>query len=257
VAGGVVLSTRQGFSSGIDHADWIICGGHIEETDGSRSRTYFLLPKSSVTVIDDWHVFGLTGTGSNSFEAVEVFVPEHRIVSSEAMTGTSAGSEIHSGSVYRVPRESVAATVFAAIGVGVAQGFLEEYLLYTRPRKSRGASVAAQMGTQMGVGAAAAEIDAAARMYIAPVREINATLDAGRTITIRQKLQSKLYASYATGLVLTAVQRLFTAAGGRALFHGSVMARQVRDLMAVASHHSMVWDSASSAYGEFLLAAKD
>ena len=255
VAGGVVLSTRQGFSSGIDHADWIICGGYVEETDGSRTRGYFLFPKSATTVIDDWRVFGLTGTGSNSFEAREVFVPDHRIVSAEALAGNGPGAGIHAGSVYRIPRESLAATGFAAVGVGIAQGFLEEYLHYTRPRKSRGVSVAAQAGTQMGVGAAAAEIDAAARMYLAPAREIMGTLDAGMTVTIRQKLQSKLNASYATGLALNAVQRLFTAAGGRALYEGNVMARQVRDLMAVASHHSMVWDSASSAYGELLLAA--
>jgi alkylation response protein AidB-like acyl-CoA dehydrogenase len=254
VHGGVVLSTRQGFASGIDHADWVICGGHIEETDGSRTRGYFLLPKTAVTVIDDWRVFGLTGTGSNSFTADEVFVPEYRIVSAAAMAGNGPGADEHAGIVYRIPRDSLAGTGFAAVGVGIAQGFLDDYLQYTRPRKSRGVSVAGQTGTQMAIGAAAAEIDSAARMYIGSARDIMATLDAGETVTVRQKLQSKLNSSYATGLALTAVQRLFTTAGGRALSESSVMGRRVRDLMAVASHHAMVWDAASSAYGELLLA---
>ena len=51
------------------------------------------------------------------------------------------------------------------------EGFLESYLQFTGPRKSRGNPVADGVGVQMGVGQASAEIEAASRMYLGVVRE--------------------------------------------------------------------------------------
>ncbi len=46
-------------------------------------------------------------------------------------------------------------------------------------------------------------------------------------------------------LALGAVQRLFNAAGGRALFPDSPMQREMRDLYAVAAHRGLAWEASS------------
>ncbi len=258
VPGGVIYSGRHGFSSGVDHAHWIICGGHVYRDEKRVKRCFFLLRKKDVTVIDDWHVIGLAGTGSKSFEARDVFVPEHRILDgSDADEGTGPGSKVHAAPIFRLPRGGITSTGFAAVAVGIAEGFLEEYLRYTRPRKSRGTPVADLMGTQIGVGIACAEIESAAMIYFDSARKAMQTLERGERIGKGQRLRAKRDSAFAAQLALAAVSRLFNAAGGRALFTTNAMQRQYRDLLAAASHHSIVWDSVTAEYGRYALGIND
>ena len=150
VPGGVIYSGRHGFSSGIDHVRWLICGGHIFDEGKPPQRCFFLVPKSEATVIDDWYVMGLAGTGSKSFEINERFVPDHRIIDALAADDSRGpGVAVNSAPIFRVPFTIVAATGFAAIAVGIAQGFLAEWTAYTRGRSRAACAVAALRGTQI------------------------------------------------------------------------------------------------------------
>ncbi len=254
VPGGARVSGRHRFASGIDHAHWLLCGGHIEEDGKPPFGCYFLVPKSDVTVIDDWHVIGLSGTGSKSFEVKDVFVPRHRILSRDASDeGDVPGAAINPGIVYRMPRHDVAGSGFASIAVGIAEGFLDEYVNYTKPRQSRGTHIADLMGTHMGIGSSAAEIMAAGRLAIGAAHDAMATLERGEHLSQEQRKRTRLSSSYAAQLSLAAVQRLFNAAGGRALFVENAMQRQMRDLYAVAAHRGLAWDSSIANYGAALL----
>jgi 3-hydroxy-9,10-secoandrosta-1,3,5(10)-triene-9,17-dione monooxygenase len=254
VAGGARLTGRHRYASGIDHAHWLLCGGFLEEDGKPPRSSYFLVPKSDVSVIDDWHVIGLSGTGSKSFEAKDVFVPAHRILDRGGSDdGEGPGTAVNQAAVYRMPRHDVAGSGFAAIAVGLAEGFLQEYVTFTRPRQSRGTAIADLMGTHMGIGHAAAEIAAAGRMVLGAAREAMAVLEGGGRIGKEQRLRTRLSTSFGTQLALAAAQRLFNAAGGRALFVDSAMQRQIRDLYAVAAHRGLAWDSSTANYGAHLL----
>jgi alkylation response protein AidB-like acyl-CoA dehydrogenase len=256
VPGGVRYSGRHGFSSGIDHVQWLLCGGHIFADGAPPQRCYFLVPKSDATVIDDWYVSGLAGTGSKSFEVKDVFVPEHRILdNNEAEGGTGPGTRVSNAPIFRMPYTSIAGTGFAAVTVGMARGFLDNWLAYTRTRSSRGTSVADLMGTHMTAGRAAAEIETAHRMYLEAARGAMAMLARGERLSEHERLQSRLSSSLAAQLALAAVQRLYNTAGGRANYLSNVLQRQVRDVQTAASHISLVWDNATSAYGSHFLSS--
>ncbi len=254
VPGGIVWSGRHGFSSGIDHAEWVICGGHILRGDDRPRACFALIPTREVTVIDDWHAMGLVSTGSKSFEVKDVFVPEHRILDKKAAdAGRAPGTLFYSAPVTKLPRGGVSSVSFAAVAVGVAEGFLQEYLAFTAPRKSRGNPVAMQTGTQIGIGLASAEIEAATRMYLGGIREVMQTLERGEKVTRTQQLRGKRNSAYACQLAIRAVQQLFNSAGGRALYLDGELQRKFRDVHAAAAHHSVVWDSAAAAYGAHAL----
>ena len=70
---------RWPFNSGCYHADWDLLRVSIEERDGTISDAFCLIPLSELTIADDWHVMGAAGTGSNSVECGELFIPEHRV----------------------------------------------------------------------------------------------------------------------------------------------------------------------------------
>src|SRR5690606_5546693 len=76
--GGFVLSGRWSFCSGIDHADWVLLRG---TPAGDSRQYYFLFPCSEITIEDDWHVSGMSGTGSKSVLAKDVFIPAYRTLS--------------------------------------------------------------------------------------------------------------------------------------------------------------------------------
>ena len=254
VDGGIVWNAVHGFSSGIDHADWVICGGHIYEDGKPPQGCFALIATKDIEIIDDWHSVGLAGSGSKSFSVKDVFVPSHRVLDKKDYdAGTSPGTLHYTSAISKLPRGGVSAVSYTAVCVGVAEGFLENYLKFTGPRKSRGASVADGVGVQMGVGQASAEIEAARRMYQGVIRETMQTLERGETPTKYSSLQGKRNAAFACQLAMSAVQKLFNAAGGRALYTDSVLQRQFRDCFAAAAHHSIVWDGAAAEYGRYVL----
>ena len=255
VEGGYVFSGQHSFSSGIDYADWLICGGFILENERLDGPHFFLVPKVEATVIDDWHTMGLEGTGSKSFVVAEKFVPAHRFLDGRlARVGAGPGTAVNHAPIYRLPKGGgLTATGFAALAVGMARGVLEEWLAYSGPRKSRGVAVGSQQSTQIVAAQSAAEIDAAEALYLGSIRAAMRKLEQGEKISDAELTTAKRNVAFACQLVLTAGTRLFNNAGGRALFAQNVMQRQYRNLLAAVSHHAVSWDQAAVEYGADLL----
>jgi len=251
VKGGVKWTGRHPFSSGVDHADWVMATGFVQR--GEKKQTVsVLVPKSDIKIVDDWYVVGLAGTGSKTFEINGAFVPDHRILSKE---DDEAGSTLYQAPVFHLPRGGVSSASYAAVAVGLAEAFIDEYVKYTAPRKSRTTVVAEEMGTQMGIGIAAAEIEAASVMLMGPLRETMQLLERGEPVPKTLNVRGKRNAAYAAQLSIQAVQKLFNAAGGRALYSDNAMQRMLRDCLAAAAHHSLGWDSAAANYGRHALKA--
>lgn len=255
VEGGFMFSGRHGFSSGIDYAGWMICGGYLVENERRDGPHFWLVPRSDATVLDDWHTMGLEGTGSKSFVITNTFVPAHRFLDGRlARAGRGPGTAVNKAPIYRLPKGGgLTSTGFAALAVGMAKGVLEEWLAYTGPRKSRGVSIGAMQSTQMVAAQSAGEIDAAEALYLGSIRAAMRKLAEGGQISAMELVTAKRNVAYACQLVLSAATRLFNNAGGRALFKGGALQRQYRNLLGAVSHHGVVWDQAASEYGAALL----
>lgn len=252
--GGAVLTGRFGFASGIDYAQWLICGAFLEQ-DGKPPAYYdFLVARSDVTLIDDWYVAGLAGTGSKSFEINELFVPAHRFQDHvHSDDGTGPGALLNRAGVFRTPRASVAALGFAALAVGIAEAFLATYLHHTRQRTGRGIAVAEFGSTQLGLAKSSAQIAAAAAFLGEAVRHWVQLLDSGGALSTHEKLKARFQAAFIARLALEAVQALFAAAGGHAIFNTNPLQRQLRDLTAVTTHRGLYLDELAPAYGKSAL----
>ena len=252
--GGWLFSGRHGFSSGIDHCNWHICGGFVEDGDDLDGPHFFLVPRSDVTIIDDWFVMGLAGTGSKSFEVKDAFVPSHRFLDGpKARQGENPGSKINKAAVYRTPRGGITSSGFASLAVGIARGVVEDWFAYTRPRKSRGIPIADKQSTQIIAARSAAEVDAAEALYLGTIRGAQKVLEAGDKLTAMQLATARRNAAFACQLSLKAGTRVVNAAGGRVLFSGNSMERQYRNLLGAVAHHGMVWDVAATTWGQMIM----
>jgi indole-3-acetate monooxygenase len=78
VQGGYRVTGRWGFASGCTHADVMVGGCLIQETETAppSGMTFILAPASSFEIEDTWHSHGLAGSGSNHYKARDLFVPE-------------------------------------------------------------------------------------------------------------------------------------------------------------------------------------
>ncbi len=75
LADGYRLSGRWHYSSGCEHADWLILGARVPIPGAEPADKVMLVPRDQVDVEDTWHVTGMRGTGSNTVVANGVTVP--------------------------------------------------------------------------------------------------------------------------------------------------------------------------------------
>jgi 3-hydroxy-9,10-secoandrosta-1,3,5(10)-triene-9,17-dione monooxygenase len=132
---GFRLKGKWSFSSGIEHASWIMVGATVRPHSGDAAPDYAFafVPASHVTLIDDWHVSGLRATGSKSIELKDVFVPQHRVVLLKTVQdGTAPGLALHKQPFYRLPWYPVFICAFPAAGLGTAIAMLEGFRDYIR-----------------------------------------------------------------------------------------------------------------------------
>jgi alkylation response protein AidB-like acyl-CoA dehydrogenase len=174
--GGYRLTGNWSFTSGCDHATWVVLGGMIPPAgEGAPPRpAFFLLPRADVSYDDTWFTMGLAGTGSKNTIATDVFVPAHRMVPvADLMTGTTPGAAVHSNPLYRQAMLCTIPFTLIAPILGVAQGALSDFIEMAKVRTTRGAVAGgnnrmAEFATIQSRVAHATRSIEAARLLIAP-----------------------------------------------------------------------------------------
>jgi 3-hydroxy-9,10-secoandrosta-1,3,5(10)-triene-9,17-dione monooxygenase len=242
VNGGYSFSGSWLFASGIDHADWLFLGGLVTGEANAPDMRFMLIPKSDITVVDDWHVLGLRGTGSKKIVAHDVFVPEHRTVSMSLLReGTSPGADFHDTWLYRIPLAAVYHTSAVGPAIGIARGALEYHIEWTHTRTGRDrCPLSEKADIQLHLAECAAQIDVAEAMK---------SSQAGQAITPLDRARYHRDGAFCCSLCMQAVDRLFEQSGGSALHDEHPVQQAWRDIHAAAAHHSNRWDSAMEHFG--------
>lgn len=83
VSGGFRVSGRWGFASGCTHANVMVGGCLVLETETASpgAMIFILAPSSAFEVEDTWHSIGLAGSGSHHYKTRDLFVPERHTFS--------------------------------------------------------------------------------------------------------------------------------------------------------------------------------
>jgi alkylation response protein AidB-like acyl-CoA dehydrogenase len=255
VAGGFELLGKWGFSSGVDHASWVVLGASLK-AEGAPGE-YFLcfVRASEVMMIDDWHVSGLRATGSKSLELGNVFVPNHRaLLLRSVREGTAAGLRLHASPFYRLPWDSLFISAFPPAALGTAVAMLEGFREYTATRISRfsGRGFRTNSGSAMRMAAAAAEIDAARLVFRRDLVALDRLAREGRPLFPGTAERISYDVPFVIDACSRAVHRLFRGSGGRALYDGNPFQRYFRDIHAMTQHAVMDMDGAGETYGRSL-----
>ena len=249
--GGYRLSGRWQFSSGCDYARWVMLAGNAPE--GLR---YMLLPQSDYIIEDTWRVSGLRGTGSKDIVVEDALVPAHRtVLQSELREGRYPGRRIHNTPNFRIPLGTMFSYTLAAPILGMAQGALEEFESHTagRVNYTSGERMADSPPVHIRIAQAEAEIHAARLIMANDGREVFERARRDEDHTLPERARIRRNQTYVARLSVAAVDRLFEASGGHAIFDSSPLQRFHRDAHAAAHHFSLSWDTAAEEYGRIRL----
>jgi len=257
VEGGYRLSGRWPFSSGIDAATWNMLGGIVsDEETGLTEPRMFLVPASDYTVIDTWQVIGLAGTGSKDVEVSDMFVPAYRTLATERIKGgPNRGTELNPGTLYKLPAVSLFAFAIAGVLLGIARGAIQHFAETTRNRLSAytGRTLADFTNIQVHLAEASALADAAEAIVLRDCDEATRITEAGVVPSIEQRARYRRDGAFAAALCTKAVDLLFTATGGGAIYERNPIQRAFRDVHAANAHYVLNWDINGAVFGRVAL----
>jgi 3-hydroxy-9,10-secoandrosta-1,3,5(10)-triene-9,17-dione monooxygenase len=257
VEGGWRVTGHWHFVSGIDIADWcVFCTNRARGEGAPPEAAYFLIPKAQCEIIDTWHVAGLAATGSRDVRVDDVFVPAHRFVPVELLReGGGPGLDANPAPLFRLPLIAVNPYAVLAPMLGIAEGALEQTLegVKTRRLVKVAGTAAEQQVVQLRIAEAAAEIDAARALILADCREAMACVERGEPMPVSLRIRVRRNQGFAAKLLMSAVDRLFTSAGGRGIYLDHYMQRAFRDVHAAGSHLGLSWDLVGTMWGQHAL----
>ncbi|WP_330275034.1 flavin-dependent monooxygenase [Lentzea sp. NBC_00516] len=241
VEGGFRFSGKWSFSSGCDHATWVLLGGLVMNDEGKPIdfRT-FLLPIADYTINDVWDTVGLRGTGSNDIVVNDVFVPEYRALSmSNTARCKCPGQEVNPGPLFRMPYGTIHPYAVTAPIIGMATGAYDLHVNATRERVR-----AAYLGeksvddpfAQVRIATAAADVDVAWWTLEKDINDEWAHAVAETKIPIDLRLRARRDQVLGSGRALAAIDLLFESAGGKAINAGLPLPRFWRDAHAARVH---------------------
>ncbi|RSM55844.1 flavin-dependent monooxygenase [Actinoplanes sp. ATCC 53533] len=265
VDGGYRLKGRWSFSSGCDHASWVLLGGIVPPSEDGAPADFrtFLLPAADYTIEDVWHTVGLRGTGSNDVVVADVFVPAYRSLSfNDTARCLCPGQELNTAPLYRIPYGSIFSYAITTPIIGMATGAYDAHVAYMRERVRAayaGVRAAEDPYSQVRVANAAADVDSAWLALEANMRELMGLVTAGQKLPMPLRLRVRRDQVRGTELAIRAVDRLFENSGGRALATGTPIQRFWRDAHAGRVHAINDPERALSMFGrgEFGLPIND
>ena len=258
VDGGIELTGKWGFSSGVDLAEHEQLACVVKDADGKPIDWIMCqVPLSQCNVTDDWQTLGMRGTGSRTVSCEKVFVPEHRALS---MDITKPGHEfpglkIHTNSTYKVPTSSLGGHCIAGSMVGNATSMLEHVTEMVKERSTSytGKTMRDFQTVQLRVGMAAAKIDAVRLWIRNDCIEAHDTYRNGGTLDMEIKLRFKRNCAMGMKILGEAVDSLYEMLGANGIYDSSVMQRLYRDHHAAAGHFSFSTDAQLTPWAQVAL----
>lgn len=235
--GGYRVTGKWQFASGSRHAT--VLGGHsfVYEADGVTQcfhpdgrkvdRTA-IFERAKATVHDVWDVMGLRGTGSDTFEVNDLFVPWDETVDREDQSAVTDPSPI-----YRINTSMVYAIGFSSLQVGIARAMLEELRALAMDKRPRGA--AATLRESPVFQSQLARFEAKLRMIRASILftadEVYNSVAKNGPITLDERVALRLTCTNAINEAVAVSTEIYRAAGATAIFPTHPFERRLRDAL--------------------------
>jgi alkylation response protein AidB-like acyl-CoA dehydrogenase len=239
VEGGYRVSGRWTFASGSRHATLLGAHCRVVEADGSPrlksdgtpvDRTA-LLPRDEALVDDVWNVVGLKGTGSDSYEIRDLFVPQE-----ETLNREDQGELKVAATLYRFPTMHAYAAGFAGVMLGIARGALSDLKDLALTKTPRGAASPLRDSPVFQAELARMEVRlrAARALHHQNLAEAWAEVEGGQGFTLDRRVALRMSSTHAINEGADIVHEAYRAAGQNAIFENAPFEQRLRDALSAS-----------------------
>lgn len=257
VDGGFTLNGRWPWNTGVLDATWNVVATLRPLDDGGLLPCLALVPTSELTLLDDWRMSAMKGTGSVTSVAHDVFVPVARALPFPPLLGGEHASESNRDAV----EYSYAVYPFllsASIGtfVGMAEGALESFVGRAAHRSTSfedPTPLSASAVARFQAGEIAMMIESASALARQVIASLHHHAALGTPVPVEERVGVRAAIAYATRLstdATTALSRIGGATGFRLDMPGQ---RHQRDAMMLANHALLNYEANLSVLGALTL----
>lgn len=239
VEGGYRITARWDFASGSRQASWL--GAHVriveadgtqrKNADGSPQQRTILFPVASATLHDVWQTIGLAGTGTDSYEVTDLFIPERFTAFRDVPAALR-----EQGPLYRIGTGSAFSLGFAAVSLGVARATLDAAIALARAKHPSLASSAMRdnQAVQGLIGRTEADLRAARAYLYATAHAVWRDLCVTGEFSAAHRSAVRLAATWTIHQSARVVDTAYHMAGATAVFRSQPFERRFRDMHAIA-----------------------
>ncbi|GAA4811568.1 hypothetical protein ACFQ0K_04075 [Nocardioides caeni] len=258
VDGGVRLSGRWSWATGVLHGNWLMVGALCGPED-ARLPMLCLLPLDEAEVIDTWQTDGMRATGSNDVVVSDAFIPEHRVLSViDIYAGTTPGASLHAAAAYRWPMVPALALAASMVALGSAERVTELFAerLAERVMGFEGTKQMDKPVAQVRLADAQVRLRALDGLVAGTVARIEALVAAGDAVPKPLRAEARLAAAHVVQESRAVIGGLIGASGASAHFLDHPLQRYRRDVEVLAGHVVFDHDVTAELAGALALGMK-
>jgi 3-hydroxy-9,10-secoandrosta-1,3,5(10)-triene-9,17-dione monooxygenase len=266
VNGGFLVSGAWDYVSGCDSATHFLLSvtSRPAGADATGTEMTCIVDADDCTIVDNWDMHGLRGTGSKRVVADAVFVPAHRTIRSlnsvdarlHAATRDLPGRGVHANPMYAAGGLfSLLSGESVAVAVGIARGTLDTYEETLSTRKTMTAPIVKMTQSpqyRRCYSEATAGIDVAEQALLGSDRDYLdwCVRDVEQGVPFSAELEQRLIIRkfLAAKLCADAVDLMVRTAGTTSMKPGSTLERYRRDMTTLMTHPTVQLETGAENY---------
>jgi indole-3-acetate monooxygenase len=241
VDGGYRISGQWPFVSGCQHCEWILVGVNMMENgaarlrpDGGPERTVCFIRRDEGEVLDTWRTTGLRGSGSHDFAVRDLFLPAERAYGFPSKPRRE-------GALYAFPM--MFAYNVPGVALGIARNAIDTFVEIAESKVVTTSMLSARKimlrdeGYVQSIVARAEGLVGSARGYAYDrLEDIWRSILAGDSPSPRQRALYRIAISHTHAACVEAVEMLYKAYGGSAVYESGPLDRHLRDVLTINQH---------------------
>jgi indole-3-acetate monooxygenase len=240
VDGGYLLNGKWSYGSGFTHATYSHSAALLDDGEGKPAKddkgNVIVLcahaPIPEHTVLGNWDVLGLSASGSIDYDAKDVFIADDMVFP------ILTAAPLRQKEFFSLGVVGLAAIGHSGWAIGASRRMMDEIAAYARTKSGRAGMLGESEKFWYDYGRAEARVRAARAFLFEVWRDIEASIEAGQSVSTRQISLVHLAKSEVHEAGAEACNFAYRAAGGASLRSG-VMQRVYREMMTAVQHFTI------------------
>jgi len=250
VEGGYLVSGKYNFVSGIKYAGWVGVGALLQK-EGSTEKTMagFVVNTKDVQIIENWDSMGLRGSGSHTIIVDKVFVPDDLVIDLQEL-GHKREPDFEDYDedylYYNAPFHPAFFVGFPAMSIGAAERGLDEFKKASQGRvRMSGENEGASPRSQRVLATLMVKMHAAKSLMKTYIEMLESD-------TYVHPSEFKAIRAEIIQICIDIAVKCTLTLGAFALIKGHPVEMITRDLIAIGTHVTSLYEDAIDIYGKHL-----